>query len=174
MGLFKKIRRITHPGTRLFDKRGNNDGYIDIGKRDAQNADLASAMEDYGKIETNVRDTYTNAAKKAGTYADTAEFKSGLGSEVQAGVRGARVNAAQRINAMRRAMGNNEEFKPEGVDQTQGNNTADKLMASPEKEEASATGPDADAPEAPAGANATTSLQSSAQKRLAALRAVQG
>lgn len=164
MGLFKKIRRFVHPGSRLFDQRGNTQGYVDIGQMNANQAALDAAMKDYGNIETDIRDQYTNAAKKAGTYADTNEFKSGLNSEVQSGVRGARVDAVKRINALRKAMGNNEEFKPEGYDTTQANQTADKLAAAPDKEESPQSAV-SDEPAVASTSNAASGVQNMAPKQ---------
>lgn len=167
-GFFKKAMKIVHPAMRLFEDRGNPQGYTDLGTQQGHQADLDSAMKDYGNIETNVRSSYTDAAKKAGTYANTNEFNSGLNSEVQSGIRGARVNAVARINAMRKAMGNNEEFKPEGFDQTQGNQTADKLAESPVKEDsapAPAAPEDAPAAKDATQMNATASLQNAPARR---------
>ncbi len=179
MGLFKKIRRIVHPGSRLFDKRGDGGkGYEALGTHNAHQADLDAAMKDYEGIPASIRNQYTASAKRAGTYADTGEFNSGLNSEVNAGVRGARVNAVARINSLRKIMGNNEEFKPEGFDQTQANNTQTTLANQPAPEEAPEPSVDADGGTSAFSANSTTSVQngtnSLAQRRLAALRAVQG
>lgn len=162
MSFFKKFNPIGRL-IKTVEGRGNPQGYTDLGNAAAHNQDLDQAMKDYGNIETNVRNSYTDAAKKAGTYANTNEFNSGLNSEIQGGVRGARVEAVSRINALRKAAGNNEEFKPDGYDQTQGNNTANKLAENPVKEDSAA--PQA-APEptaqaaAPQANNAVASVQS--------------
>lgn len=164
MGIFKKVRRFVHPGSRLFDKRGDgNQGAINMASSQAHQADLDAAMKDYEGIEGNIKQQYTDAARRAGTYADTPEFQSGLGSEIQAGVRGARTNAVARINAMRRAMGINEDFNPEGYNQTQANNTAEKLANAPSDSEAQAPQtPAADAEKAAPEAtnNAAADVQS--------------
>lgn len=172
MGLLKKRMRLHNPIYKAMDdkkkEKKSNQGYIDFGNQQRAQADLDAAMKDYEGIETNIRDTYTNAAKKAGTYANTSEFNSGLQSEIQAGVRGARANAVARINAMRKAMGNTEEFKPEGYDQTQANATADKLAAAPPKEDAAPEQEIDREDTGPQTANAAANVQNLA--RLAALK----
>ena len=186
MGSFKKhFRRklklgsggLIDPGQKEKEKK-DKAGNQWLGGQARTQAELSQAEADYGNIEKNTRDTYTQAAKKAGTYANTAEFQSGFGSELQAGVRGARTEAVRRINALRKAMGNAEEFKPEGFEQTQGNVTADKLAAAPAQEDSAPE--EVAAPEPPAAetGNATQSVQSgkglvAGARRAAALRRIQ-
>ena len=164
MSFFKKVVKFVHPGARQFlgNKGDGGQGYMNLGAANARNAAINDAMADYGKIEGNIRDSYTNAAKKAGTYANTNEFNSGLNSEIQAGVRGARVDAVNRIHALQRAAGGKEGdagwFNPEGYDQTQGNTTKDKLAQTPPKDAEEAP-VNADAVAQTAPTNSATSVQ---------------
>jgi len=163
MSFFKKAIKFIHPGARQFlgNKGDGGQGYMNLGQNQAENASLGQAMTDYNNIEPTIRNKYIDAAKKAGTYSDTGEFQNGLNSEVQAGVRGARVDAVGRINALRKQMGNNEEFKPDDFAATQGNATADKLAAAPPPEDSPASVPPPEATGfSPANtANAATGVQ---------------
>ena len=149
------------------------------GDRLANEGQLGAAMKEYEDAPNVVRKTYLDSARKAGTYGDTAEFEQGLQSEVQAGARGARVGIAGRINALKKALGHTDEFKPENFGQTQGNATADTIRNAPaDATPATATGapagqdtegsaPSADADTKPT--DALSSVQTAAQK-LAKLR----
>lgn len=145
MGLKKFVKRVSkvlHPiGSSLIKddeaeakkKQGETD-WQNLGQNTARQAELDAAMKEYEDVPTLIRGKYSDAAKRAGTYANTPEFASGMESEVTAGARGARVGLAARINALRKAMGNNEEFNPEGYTQTRANETQEALRDNPEQD----------------------------------------
>ena len=138
----RRVARVLHPiGAGLIKddeaearaKQGEQD-WQNLGQHNARQAELDAAMKEYEDVPTLIRNKYSEASKKAGTYAATPEFASGMDSEVLAGSRGARVGLAARINALRRAMGNTEEFNPEGYTQTRANETQEHLRNNPEPE----------------------------------------
>lgn len=153
------------PGKKWIEKQENR----------ARQEELTAAEKDYGLIPDRLKENYTNAAIKAGTYANTPEFAQGLDSEVQAGARGARFEAEARINSLRKAMGNEEVWKPEESGQTAGNMTKDQLVDDnvPDKPVVDdAPAPVATAgPEAPAPTRVSkTNLSTAFNSRLSALR----
>jgi hypothetical protein len=115
------------------------------------NQDLLSQEEkDYEKIPDTLKQSYTGAAQRAGTYSDTPQFKSELDSEVQAGTRGARIESVARQNALRTALGMSALSDPSVVDpSTQGAATQQALTTG-----TGLPNPDPTGPIAPA-ANAT-------------------
>lgn len=126
------------------------------GEKKARTKELEDAMKEYNDVPTTIRKSYTEAAQRAGTYANTPEFGAGLDSEVVAGSRGARVGIAGRINALKKALGHIDEFKPEGLGETQANLTKETLAdkpADPNVEAAATAGPDAEAASAPTTVN---------------------
>lgn len=176
---FKKAFKIFHPvEAKMFGIGGKKDdggqGFMNLGSSKAHQQDLDSAMADYQNIPTAIRDQYTAASKKAGTFANTNEFNSGLNSEVNAGVRGARVNAVARINAIKKSLGQAEDFKPEGYDQTQANATQDNLANNPAKDVEPTPAPAAEEanPQAPV-ANAAAAVQNAPKKSLLNARPAQ-
>lgn len=74
-----------------------------------QTAALDKMMKDdvtaYQGAPEFIRSNYTNAAKNAGTYSDTAEFQKGLNDEIALGVAGVDEIALARMNALRQARG---------------------------------------------------------------------
>jgi hypothetical protein len=52
-------------------------------------AELKDVLAERSALPQTIRQNYTDAAKRAGTYSDTDQFKSGLDDEVKYGVRGA-------------------------------------------------------------------------------------
>lgn len=166
--LKKKLNRLLGKGSPK--SKGWEQGQVmyqnNVGETNARNAELDSAMKEYNDVPTSLRKSYTEAAQRAGTYANTPEFASGMDSEVQAGARGARVALASRINALKKALGHTDEFKPEGLGETQGGQTRDALVTNPEPTaDATATAaPKVEAPvaeETEAAPTATSSIQDS-------------
>lgn len=137
--IFKKIKNIVHPGSKLFmdanEKKDSSGAWKSQGEQDARNAELSAAMKEYNDVPTMLRQNYLDASKRAGTYGNTAEFNSGLESEVVAGSRGARIGLASRINALKKALGHTDEFKPEGYQQTQAAATQATLTDNPLRED---------------------------------------
>jgi len=133
MGLHS-IMKALHPLSRTFlgkDAKDGSAGLQWLGQQAGYRSSLDQEMKDYDKIPTMLRDKYTQFAQRAGTYGNTPEFQAGLNSEVQAGARGARVEAASRINALRRSLGMAEDFNPENYQASQGNATQEALRNSP-------------------------------------------
>lgn len=136
--LFKKIAGYVHPALNVISPNKGKDSsaaWTDYGNYQARQAELDAAMKEYENVPTTLRAKYLDAAKKAGTYGATDEFNSGLESEVVAGSRGARVGLANRINALKKAMGQEDTFDPEGLGQTQANMTQDQLRNAPLQED---------------------------------------
>lgn len=165
----KKLNRLMGKGNQR--SAGWQAGQVAFGQNEgekkARTKELEDAMKEYNDVPMTIRKQYTEAAQRAGTYANTPEFGAGLDSEVQAGSRGARVGIAGRINALKKALGHTDTFAPEGLGETQGNATKDALTANPaapapDQEAAAVAGPEA--PEATAPTS-TASLQNA--KKLA-------
>lgn len=100
------------PGTQLTLRQISNIGTADQYQKGADEKLLGDLETEYGGIDDVLRKNYMDAAKRAGTYGNTAEFSSGLDSEVKAGSRGARTALAARINALRKSLGM-PEFAPQ-------------------------------------------------------------
>jgi len=131
---WKSIAKAIHPGSRSFLGGTSKDGTAALqqyAKGQAIKGELDREVADYDKIPTMLNDKYTQYARRAGTYGDTPEFQVGLKSEVQAGARGARTAAAARINALKKSLGEAEDFKPEGLGGTQGNVTQETIKNAP-------------------------------------------
>lgn len=86
--------------------------------RGEQEAQRLAAEAEYAGLEGTLSKNYADNARRAGTYADTGEFQSGLRSDVSAGLRGARMSQAARINALRKQLGM-EDFKAPETQGTQ-------------------------------------------------------
>lgn len=87
-----------------FDRK---DGLLDFRRGNAANTEIGylTAMENAnrGKTADLIGQNYTNAAKRAGTFSNTAEFKAGLDDEIGYGVRGANQMVDQRLEALAKA-----------------------------------------------------------------------
>lgn len=68
-------------------------------------AQLADSEKEYHGLPSSLLKQYTENARRAGTFANTDEFNTGLQSDVQGGLRGARISQAARINALRTRLG---------------------------------------------------------------------
>src|SRR5689334_16176797 len=110
MGFFSSVAKIVHPASSALGigKKSHKPGAKFKGNlaNQQRKAELDEAMKAYDLIPQNIKDSYTKTAQTAGTFANTPEFAAGLQSEVDAGVRGARVAEAARINSMRKALDN--------------------------------------------------------------------
>jgi len=128
----KKLNRLTGRDNHSAAwKKGQETYFQSVGDRAANEKGLADAMKEYDNVPNTIRSTYIDTARKAGTYGDTDQFRSGLESEVLAGSRGARVGIAGRINALKKALGHTDKFEPEGLGQTQANQTQETIANAP-------------------------------------------
>ena len=66
---------------------------------------LQEEMTSWKDMPTRIKTSQIDAAKRAGTFAETPEFNAGLTSDVKAQERGARLEAVRRMNALRRRLG---------------------------------------------------------------------
>ena len=74
-------------------------------ERSAAEKEYGDLEQEYTVIPERLRELYSAAAKKGGTYSDTGEFKAGLDSEVGQGTRGAQAILQQRLSALRSKLG---------------------------------------------------------------------
>lgn len=181
MGFFSSVAHVLHPASSALGigKKSHRPGAKFLGRlaNKERQAQLDATMKEYEALPTTINDAYTNSAKTAGTFANTPEFMAGLQSEVDAGVRGARVAEAARINALRKAMDNKfkgsmeyEEFKPEGLGETDANATHEALQNPAPAAEPEPTAPAVDTA-APKPPTASTSVQSGgANPRITAIK----
>ena len=68
-------------------------------------AQLGSELKSYGNIDKTALEQATEASKRAGTYAPTREFQTGLAGEAGAEARGIRGVSLARINALKQRLG---------------------------------------------------------------------
>ncbi len=78
-------------------------------------ADLKSEEEAYAKLPGEIETDVKGDAERAGTYADTPEFLSGLKTETDMQTRGAQAASIRRQQALRRRMGLVDATAPEGA-----------------------------------------------------------
>lgn len=90
-------------------------GQADFAKGQVSNRELgylsASEKAAQAGIHDLIQNNYTNAAKRAGTYANTDQFNAGLTDEVGYGEKGAMLDSQNRLNAINsRRMDNNADL----------------------------------------------------------------
>lgn len=73
--------------------------------RQAKEKELNDLQGDFEKMPELLRTRYTADAQRAGTYSSTGEFASGLDSEIEAGIPGARASNMSRQQALQRELG---------------------------------------------------------------------
>ena len=113
------------PGTTLTLQQLSSIGNLEEGTRVANEQALSSLEGEYAGIPDALRNSYGNAARRAGTWGNTDEFAAGLESEVRGGTRGARTLLHGRINALRSALGREAFVDPEFTPDPITNNTGD-------------------------------------------------
>lgn len=86
----------------------------DAGTKAKRTGELGELEKEYDTIPDTLRSQYEHDARRAGTFAETPQFRSGLESEVGAGARGARVANVARQNALRKLLGMPELPSPNG------------------------------------------------------------
>ena len=78
---------------------------IEQAQRAAREQELSDLQRDFEKTPELLRTRYTSDAQRAGTYSNTGEFASGLDSEVEAGIPGARASNMARQQALQAELG---------------------------------------------------------------------
>ena len=73
--------------------------------RAAQEQELSDLQRDFENTPELLRTRYTSDAQRAGTFSNTGEFASGLDSEVEAGIPGARASNMARQQALQAELG---------------------------------------------------------------------
>jgi hypothetical protein len=105
MGLFKKAGKYLKNRTRsILGKEPKAETKTVVQEPDP-NQELSREMDAYGRIDSDALAGAEADSKRAGTFAETKEFRQGLESEGGARARGLKFAAQQRINALRARLG---------------------------------------------------------------------
>ncbi len=80
-------------------------GTAQEGQRLSDEGQLSALEKEYEGIPDRLRELYTNAAQRGGTYAQTNEFRVGMQGEVNQGTRGAQAALGTRMAALYEQLG---------------------------------------------------------------------